>query len=345
MGRYAKGYSLRRPRTPNAAWTVRFRVDGQRSEVSTGARDRAAAEREGRAIYAAALAGRRHSRAAPRVEAEAVGEWLGESALREPTRIAYEKYAARWIADGLRLEAAALSAYARRRLREVKAKSVRSELSALRGLARWMVETGLLDALPDFPSLPATATGTPSKVRQRTKAPELSPAEVRRVLDALPEKSGRAGFVVRDFYRLAYETGLRPSTLERIEMPRHWAPRSDTLRITVDVDKEGYEREVPLTATARRILERHTPKGPGLIFGAHRRFRFVHEAARRVLPPAKAAVLTGQHFRSARTTHLLDAGASLTGVQYLVGHKHASTTAIYVRPSMQAARDALKKAR
>lgn len=344
MGRRPEGYQLRPPRGRGATWTVRFRIDGVRSEHSTGQRDRAAADREGRAIYAAALSGRRHGRAAPRIEAGTVGEWLSESALREPTRIAYEKYAARWIADGLRLEPAALSAFVRRRLREVKAKSVRSELSALRGLARWMVETGLLDALPDFPAVPSTATGTPSKVRQRTKAPELSPAEVRRVIAALPERSSRTEFVVRDFYRLAYETGLRPSTLERIEVPKHWARGARTLRITVDVDKEGYEREVPLTALARRILSAHSPDS-GLIFGVRRRYRFVHEAARKVLSPSKAAVLTGQHFRSARATHLLDAGAKLTGVQYLLGHKHASTTDRYVRPSMRAAQDALKKAR
>jgi integrase len=345
MGRNAEGYRLRRPRRPGATWTVRFRIDGRRCEHSTGERDRAAADREGRAIYAAALSGRRHGRAAPRVEEGAVSEWLSTASLREPTRKTYEEYAAPWIAAGLRLEASALATYARKRLREIKAKSLRSELSALRGLCRYMVDTGLLDELPAFPTVPSSATGTPSKVRRRTKAPELSAAEVRKVLRALPERSSRARFVVRDFYRLAYETGLRPSTLERLSVPEHWGRGETQLRITVDVDKEGFDREVPLTPEARRLLARCAPEC-GLIFGVRRRYPFVHAAAKAAgLSPVKAAVLTGQHFRSARTTHLLDAGAPLTGVQWLVGHKHASTTDKYVRPSMRAALVALKKAR
>lgn len=343
MGRHAQGYRLRKPKG-SSTWTVRFRIDGRRREHSTGERDRAAADREARAIYAAALSGRRHGGTAPRIDAGTVGEWLAHAAIRPTTRKTYEEYAGPWIARGLRLEAAALSAYVRTRLRQVLAKTLRSELSALRSLARWMVETGLLDDVPAFPDVPSAATGTPCKVRRRTKAPELSPAEVRRVLAKLPERSGRAGFVVRDFYQLAYETGLRPSTLERLSVPENWAPGSKVLRITVDVDKEGMDRDVPLTPAALRILSAHAPAS-GLIFGVHRRYRFVHEAARKVLPASKAAVLTGQHFRSARTTHLLDAGAPLTGVQWLVGHKHASTTDKYVRPSMRAAKEALKKAR
>jgi site-specific recombinase XerD len=45
--------------------------------------------------------------------------------------------------------------------------------------------------------------------------------------------------------------------------------------------------------------------------------------------------------RHSRITMLVDAGGPLTGVQYLAGHKHLSTTARYAHAGMRAAEEAL----
>jgi site-specific recombinase XerC len=44
-------------------------------------------------------------------------------------------------------------------------------------------------------------------------------------------------------------------------------------------------------------------------------------------------------------THRLDAGAPITGVQWLVGHTLLSTTARYVKPGFSAAVEALDSRR
>jgi len=50
-------------------------------------------------------------------------------------------------------------------------------------------------------------------------------------------------------------------------------------------------------------------------------------------------VFTGQHVRSAAITRALERSSNLAGVMHLAGHKLASTTSKYVRPSLRAALD------
>jgi site-specific recombinase XerD len=241
------------------------------------------------------------------------------------------------------MDDAHLSAYVRGRLRKVRAKSVKSELSAARSLARWLVEMGHLAEMPTFPEIDHSKLGVAHSQRRRVAAPDLTPAEVRKVLAKLPLKA-RSGWWVRPRCELLYETGLRPATVDALSVPEHWSPGAKTLRITDDIDKEGFAREVPLTKRALALLKRCAPKEGGVIFGEHRYDWYVRPAAK-VLAKAKAAVFTGQHLRSARATHLLDAGAPLTGVQHILGHNNVSTTARYVRPSLQAAAEALRAVR
>lgn len=254
----------------------------------------------------------------------------------------YEDFAGRWLREIRSWDDAGLALHVRKRLREARAKTVRSEVSALRNLLRWLVETGELAEMPLVPSVPKSALGVPSKQRTRVAAPELAPSEVKRFLAKLPDKSA-LGWWVRPRCELLYETGLRPFTVDALSVPEHWAPRSTTLKITDEIDKEGFARELPLTKRAIAILKRCAPEA-GVIFGQHKYYRYIRKAAALALSPAKAAIFTGQHLRSARATHLLDGGASITGAQYLLGHRRAATTSRYVRPSMKQAIAALKTA-
>lgn len=342
MGRRAQGYQVRR-KAPTEAWTVRFRIAGERRELSTGTRDRAEAEREARRIYAEELGGKRQgSRDADfRLTARIAASWVASLALRPKTLADYEDFSGRWLREIKRWDSASLSAYIRKRLREARAKTIRTEQSALKGFLDWLVEAQYLDEAPLFKGVPKGALGVPSKQRTRVAAPELSVQEVRKVLAKLPDKADK-GWWVRPRCELLYETALRPATVDALSVPEHWEPGSLVLNITSDIDKEGAARELPLTPRALAILERCAPK-EGKIFGEHKYYRYIREAAK-VLTPAKARVFTGQHLRSARATHLLDRKAPLTGVQYLMGHARTSTTARYIRPSKKAAAQALKVA-
>jgi integrase len=263
--------------------------------------------------------------------------------LRPRTRQLYEKYSVYWLAHLALLEEHAIALYFRRRLKEVRGKSARSELSALRGLLSWLVETRELEQVPALPKITSAQLGTPYKDRRRVAAPEYTRAEIRRVIAKLPDKSP-SGFWVRPRCEFLYLTSLRPTTVDALSVPEHWSRGSRSLNVTDEVDKEGFARDLPLPRKALAILMRCAPaKGP--IFGEHRYDPFVHEAASKALPAAKARVFTSQHLRSARGTHLLDAGASLPGVQFLMGHKSVATTARYIRPSKRAAQAALRKVR
>lgn len=343
MGRHAKtGYTLRR-QTSDGPWSFRFRLDGRRFEVFLGTRDRAEADRAARRVYAEALARGRVVRSGEcEVTAERAIAWLASPLpIRPLTRERYRSsYVVRWIRELPALSNATATAYVRKRLAETRAKSVRSEVAALRGFARWLHEEGYLAEPVEIPSPQPGALGTPSTVRRRVKAPHYTPREVWAVICALPAKSGRDGYWVRARCAFVYETGLRTSTVDRLSVPEHWAPGETELRITDDIDKEGAARDVPLSDLALLILEGCAPQR-GVIFGAHKYAHYVGAAAAAALPPSKAAVFTPQHLRSARLTHLAEDGASLPGIQFLAGHARVSTAALYVRASKAAAARAL----
>jgi len=343
MGQRAQGYRLRQP-TKGGVFKVRFRIDGVRFELSTGKRDRGGAEQEARRIYAEKLAGSSPERRRPsgfNLSTRSASEWLASLALRPKTMGNYKEFTLRWIRRVPSWDDAGLAAYARERLREAISKTVKSELSAMRGLLRWLVEVGGLDEMPLVPSIPKSAMGTRSKRRTRVAAPELSKKEVQSFLRKLPDKSTK-GWWVRPRCEFLYLSVLRPATVDALSVPEHWTRGSKTLNITADIDKEGFAREQPLSPRALAILKRCAPTA-GVIFGEHKYYRYVRKAAT-ALPPGKAAIFTGQHLRSARATHILDSGATLTGAQYLLGHTRASTTSRYLRPSKLEASKALVRA-
>jgi integrase len=199
----------------------------------------------------------------------------------------------------------------------------------------------------DVPSLPKKAVGTNYKRRRRVAAIPLSPAEVQKIIRALPEWSSSPSVPehpIRARFIVAYETGLRPELLDKLSVPEHYRRGAKEINITPDLDKGRWARRVPLSSAARRALKRVCPKD-GIIFGHHRYDTALRKAALAAMPkdPERAKLFTGTHLRSARITHWVDEGAPLTGVQFLVGHEHLETTAKYVRPSERAAMAVLKR--
>lgn len=349
MGRQAEGFRLRKVKGKN--WLVRFRIEGQRYEISTGESNRAAAQRKGRAIFGAACAGKLKRKRAIVASSEGLGrvaaQWLDElTIVRENTRDLYEKYVTRWCAEWSHvsdLTDRSIQEFVRGRLRHVRGKTVNNECAALRHFCRWLVEVGHLSEAPAVPSIPKSVTGGVYRekgkvVRRRTKAPPLEPEEVLAILDALPERASLGDYPVRARFIVAYETGLRPSLLDKLRAPDHYSHGATHLDIVALADKELWDRPVPLSKRAREALDSVCPKGmEGEIFGHHKYEVYLQRAAKQALPASKARIFTGAHFRSAAATHLLERTGNLPGVQYLLGHKYSSTTDKYTRASYRAA--------
>lgn len=233
--------------------------------------------------------------------------------------------------------------YMRRRIGQVSRSTLRKELSALRMFVAWAgAERGI--RLPPVPGLPKRGhAGTRARNARRREATILRPDEVRRLLEALPERGPRSGAWVRPFFVLMWETGLRPySTIARLEAPLHYRPLSATLFIAREIDKAHYERTLPLTEAARRALDLVAPPEGGLLFPHVDR-----DAMRESLAAAARRAglndrpLSVYDFRHSRISYLANSGAPLAGVAFLAGHLHISTTARYVTASQQAAEVAL----
>lgn len=347
MGRPSEGWKLRPPRGRNPYHTVRFHWQGADVERSTGTAEPERAAQEAARIYAAFIRksiGRKRvvSRQGSELEG-ACRQWLSElrSTLDCGTVASYADYVdSHWLDFFGSVHAItdeSCNRYMRNRLGKVQASTVRKELSALRGFCRWAE----LDVT--VPSVPKRTLGTPYKDPRRKAAIAISRREAQRIIAALPERSSdrkdpsALPYPVRARFEVAYETGLRPATLDRLEAPEHYRKGAMEITITPAIEKIREPRVVPLTARARKALDRVCPK-QGPIFGAHDYREPIWKAAKAVLGEHRAELFTMAHLRSAMITHSLDAGAPLTAVQHLVGHKHTSTTALYVRPGEAAAR-------
>src|SRR5690606_23305886 len=165
---------------------------------------------------------------------------------------------------------------------------------------------------------------------------DLSPAEIEAVIARLPEWSrSRDGqrFAIRARFEFAYETGLRPATIHKLL----WRDVTVAgLHIRPEVDKNRWERVIPLTPRARAALERVGGGDPGaLIFGRHDYRHPFRAAAVAVLGPERGRRVNPYDLKHGRVTHLLDGGASVNGVRFLTGTRVALDR--YSLPSRRAA--------
>ena len=117
---------------------------------------------------------------------------------------------------------------------------------------------------------------------------------------------------IRPRFMVAWETGLRPTTLAQLRVPENY--RRGTAEIVLDDadDKARYGRSVPLSETARLALDAVCP-AEGLLFGKHNFDKVLKAAAAKVLGPELAKRFASYDFRHGRATQLADEGASLPG--------------------------------
>lgn len=347
MGRHAQGWSLV---WRNGYGHVRFTFEGTRHYISTGERDPARAREAAARIYAEVISGRRRKvgaavRAIQPLET-LFAEWLAtlEGVLDPETVKTYRNtYVPTHFVPFFKtfdaIDDGTLESYAKSRVRQVLRKTMQKEMGALRGFLRWCKYEGFIDAIPAKPELPLTVKGV-RKAAPRKHPPKLSEAATRKAILRLPmmsarvSKADRRRFVVRPRFVVAYETGLRPATLDALRVPEHWAPGECEIRIEDAIDKVRYGRTIGITKRAAEALEwtvRELGIASGLIFGKHD-YRTYTDAA-------------GFHayaLRHSRVTHLKTRGASTPGVMELVGHTQATTTDDYTHGSREAADAALQ---
>ena len=356
MARRAQGgWKLRKPEGRDTH-LVRFRHNGERIERSTGESDPDKAAIEAARIYADTVSGRRTTRVAVAADLDkAAADFLADygTTHAEGTAATAEMYFSAHFLPHFgsfdRFTPASIGDYMRDRTRHVTRSTLRKELSVLRVFFAWLLEHGA-EGLPVVPALPkAGHPGTRHKQARRPASAVHAPAIVKRLLMAMPERSRRTGDFVRPLFEVLWETGLRESTLFKLRAPEHYTRGAARLFVSRDIDKAHYERGLPLTENARRALDRVTPRtlkldaqgrGPLLFPGASQSgLRDSLEAA------ARAAGIEGPispyDLRHSRASQLANSGAPLAGVARLLGHRHVSTTAIYVHGSDDAAQAAL----
>ncbi len=360
-----QAWTLTRP-TEDSNWQARFTVAGRTTERSTGTRDEALADVEAAKLVAEARAGELRIVSKPRRQGDGLPledlitawlKWLSTTHAARTQKVWREYTRSHWIpffGSIEKLTEAGCAEYRRQRLGKVLAETVRHELTALRNFVAFCA----LDEIAAIPTafkiagVPKRVTGKPHPVRRRTAADPISPKDTQAIIAALPEWGGRKGpprkdmdrkrtykvklFPIRARFIVGYETGLRPSTLDGLSVPQHYEKGSSVIRITADIDKNRWARDVPLTQAARDALDAICPD-EGLIFGWHDYRPHIKAAAAKVLGKEEAKRYAGSHLRSAFTTHGLELGKNLLGIQYRVGHKLVSTTAKYAKPSFRAA--------
>ncbi len=221
--------------------------------------------------------------------------------------------------------------YITTRLRSVRRSSVKKELGSLRRFITWAVKRGELASF-QFPKLPKQAKGTRQLDRPLI---ELSREQAEACDSSPPRPHTKRPSSKGSIYGLL---GNRPTAQGRAatNLSAELQEGAAVLWITEDVDKNGYNRDLPLTPRARAALD-SVAKPKGLLFGAYSYKRILQAAALDAgLSEYEAQYINARSFRHAAVTDMTAHSKELAGVSYLAGHRDVQTTSRYVHPPFEA---------
>jgi len=224
------------------------------------------------------------------------------------------------------------------------ARRVQGFLAALRGYYRYLAQVRG-EAVAD----PTEGISRPKAGRRLPLHP--APEELRRFLEALAgEKEAR---LLTALARFLYGTGLRISEALSLRGRNLVLEVGRPVAVRV-VGKGNKERLVPLSKTAREVLEMLGPaQGNASVFtfsqGRHRgrvpsarwvEAKFRETALRAGLDPRR---FTPHKLRHAYATLLVEMGAELDAVKDLLGHESIATTQIYLHASRERLKEAVSR--
>jgi integrase len=343
MARRAEGWKLI---LRGRIYRVRFTYKGERYEITTGESDSRKAEIVAAQIYSDVVSGRvtvaeNGTLVHPTTALdEMCADWIAaiEPELGRDTAATYMVYVGHWAKFFQTIgnvTTGRASNYGRERLRTVTRTTVTKELSAFRRFLRWAFEQGMLREIPEIVMPAKKALG--QRHAQGRRAPtHLSPEQVEAILAALPEKGRARGgveLVVRDFFVFCYETALRP------EGTVSYLQESDFtslgLHIRPELDKNRWERTIPLSARAAAILTRLAQGKPERLFFGNRDRRDAWRCACVAALGEIGKKINPYDLKHARVTSWFSEGKDPMGVRFLTGTNEAIDK--YAIPSRAAA--------
>lgn len=234
--------------------------------------------------------------------------------------------------------------------RGLSARSAARHLSSLRGLIRFLIREGAIDADP------AALAPKPRTVRRLPHT--LGEREIERLL-ATPDATTLRGLRDRAMLSLAYAAGLRVSELVHLKFGDVDFERG----VVAAFGKGGKRRLVPLGEVALSHLTEYL-KARGAAENTPRRARSKADAAvlfqsprggpltrqgfwKIVRTTARAAGIRGSvhphQIRHSFASHLLAGGADLRSVQTMLGHADVATTEIYTHVTPGHVRSAYRR--
>ena len=122
---------------------------------------------------------------------------------------------------------------------------------------------------------------------------------------------------------LAAELGIRRETMDKLEVPKHYEPGAEFLRLSGDIDKEGNGRPLWLSPRARAALEAVAP-ARGRIFSGFHYLKTFRAAARTVVGEERARHLTLRDLRHRCLTDIAER-EGLAAAAYVGGHRSTET--------------------
>jgi integrase/recombinase XerC len=222
--------------------------------------------------------------------------------------------------------------------------SIARKLAAVRGLFRFLVDTGRLAEDP-------TAGISTPKTRRRLPA-HLTLDDVDRLL-VTPRADTLLGVRDRAMLEVLYSSGLRVSELTGLD----WEQIDAEAALLRVLGKGRKERVVPVGRPALRALATYRaacaaagqPAASGPVFRNARGGRLTSRSVarlmeRHVLASGTATKATPHALRHTFATHLLGAGADLRAIQELLGHARLSTTQRYTHVDLRRLMEAYDRA-
>jgi integrase/recombinase XerD len=227
-------------------------------------------------------------------------------------------------------------------------RSMARHLSALRGLARFLMDEGILTDDP---------TALAARPRAGRRLPRILTAEEVRALLAAPDTRRFKGLRDRTLLSLTYSSGLRATEVTTLRLGDLDLSRG----VVAPVGKGEKRRFVPTGAVAlddlaKYLSERANRMGTsgtaesrsGLVFPSPRgrpltRQAFWKIVRRHAVAAGLGARVHPHQLRHSFATHLVSGGADLRSVQIMLGHSDISTTEIYTHVSHDHVRSAHKR--